>query len=275
MNNKTLSIGDTNALVKSIKFSQDNENFILNCLKTSDKLHTILNYFKITEYNFYKIFAEFEVRKNGFISLNREDKSEEFIILNSLLISYLTSSRTLIDLLSSFERPNLMDAHFKLTYDSNFYYQLMYTLRNFALHGHIPIYFDSLRYSFNLEYILKEGENFNFSRSARITLDKIRKTISEEHLDIANIDFYTTITEYHHCLLISTKQFFEVYEGILKKQFTKYKELIKKYKNDNQKLYLYLDNEIHSVSTINIIEWIDSLNDFIQKSLSFYEQKFT
>ena len=166
MNNKSVSIADSNILDKTVNLSPDDEQFILNCLKTSDKLHTIFNYFKITEYNFYKIFVEFEVKKNGFISLKCEDKSEEFIVLNSLLISYLTSSRTLTDLLESFEQTDLMDDHFKKIYDTNFYYQLMYTLRNFALHGHIPIYFDGLRYSFNLEYILKEGENFKFSNSA-------------------------------------------------------------------------------------------------------------
>ena len=275
MNNKSVSIADSNILNKTVNLSPDDEQFILNCLNTSDKLHTIFNYFKITEYNFYKIFVEFEVKKNGFISLKCEDESEEFIVLNSLLISYLTSSRTLTDLLESFEQTDLMDDHFKKIYDTNFYYQLMYTLRNFALHGHIPIYFDGLRYSFNLEYILKEGENFKFSNSAKSTLEKVRNTILEDHFDIANIDFYTTITEYHHSLLISTKQFFEVYESILKGKFTKYKELIEKYKNDDDILYLNLGNEIHSIFPNDILKWINSQDNFIQERLSFYEQQFT
>lgn len=63
MNNKSVSIADSNILDKTVNLNPDDEQFILKCLKTSDKLHTIFNYFKITEYNFYKIFVEFEVKK--------------------------------------------------------------------------------------------------------------------------------------------------------------------------------------------------------------------
>lgn len=275
MNNKSVSIGNTDILEKSIKFNQTDEEFIIDCLKKLDKLHTIIDFFKISEYNFYQFFSQFDIKSNGSIVLNNENKSEEFIILNSLLISYLASSRTLIDLLQSFDKKNSMDRHFKHTYDNNFYYQLMYTLRNFALHGHIPIYFDGRRYSFNLEYILKEGEHFNFNKSAKNSLEKIKKIIFEEQLNIANIDFYTAITEYHRSLLMLIKLFFEEYRIIFKEQFTKYKELLKKFKSNNDLLYLYLNKEVHSVQTIDMVKWINSLYDYIQKSLSFFDQQFS
>lgn len=275
MNNKSVSIGDTNVFERSIKFNQSDEEFILNCLNKMDKLHTIVDFFRISEYSFYHIFSEFDIKNDGSISLKREYKSEEFIILNSLFISYLASSRTLIDLLKSFDKNKLMDVHIKQTYDTNFYYQLMYTLRNFALHGHIPIYFDGVKYSFNPEYILKEGEKFNFSNSAKISLEQRRKTISEDNIDITNINFYTAITEFHHSLLTLSRLFFLEYKEILRNQFTKYKKLLEKFKNDKELLYLYLNNEIHSIKTIDMIKWINSQDDFIQKSLSFYEQQFT
>ncbi len=66
-----------------------------------------------------------------------------------------------------------------------------------------------------------------------------------------------------------------MYESILKGKFTKYKELIEKYKNDDDTLYLNLGNEIHSNFPKDILKWINSLDNFIQESLSFYEQQFT
>ena len=66
-----------------------------------------------------------------------------------------------------------------------------------------------------------------------------------------------------------------MYESILKGKFTKYKELIEKYKNDDDILYLNLGNEIHSIFPNDILKWINSLDNFIQESLSFYEQQFT
>lgn len=89
MNNKSVSIGNTDVLEKSIKFNQTDEEFIIDCLKKLDKLHTIIDFFKISEYNFYQFFSQFDIKSNGSIVLNNENKSEEFIILNSLLISYL------------------------------------------------------------------------------------------------------------------------------------------------------------------------------------------
>ena len=71
MNNKSVSIADSNILDKTVNLSPDDEQFILNCLKTSDKLHTIFNYFKITEYNFYKIFAV--------VALKQDDEWYNFI----------------------------------------------------------------------------------------------------------------------------------------------------------------------------------------------------
>ena len=71
------------------------------------------------------------------------------------------------------------------------------------------------------------------------------------------------------------KLFFEEYRIIFKEQFTKYKELLKKFKSNNDLLYLYLNKEVHSVQTIDMVKWINSLYDYIQKSLSFFDQQFS
>ena len=63
MNNKSVSIADSNILDKTVNLSPDDEQFILNCLKTSDKLHTIFNYFKITEYNFIRFLLNLKSKK--------------------------------------------------------------------------------------------------------------------------------------------------------------------------------------------------------------------
>mgnify|MGYP001688509900 FL=1 len=186
-----------------VHLSKENEKLIVNFLSTSDELHTINQFYHVYIFNFCQILYHFELDTNDNIRKQNGLNGDEFIIINSLLINLMSSSKTLVDLLIHFDKKysQKLEKMINRIYDSEFLYILIMTLRNFALHGHIPLSFNQNRYSFNLDYILKEGEKFNFSKSSKEAFIRIRDEIRHVYGDIANIAFTKTLMDFHLNLL--------------------------------------------------------------------------
>ena len=62
MNNKSVSIGNTDILEKSIKFNQTDEEFIIDCLKKLDKLHTIIDFSRFLNITFINFFLNLTLK---------------------------------------------------------------------------------------------------------------------------------------------------------------------------------------------------------------------
>ena len=126
-----------------VHLSKENEKLIVNFLSALDELHTINQFYHIYIFNFYQILYHFELDTNDNIIKQNGLNGDEFIIINSLLINLMSSSKTLVDLLIQFDKKYSQKLEKKINkiYDSEFSYILIMTLRNFALHGHIPLSF--------------------------------------------------------------------------------------------------------------------------------------
>lgn len=234
-----------------VHLSKENEKLIVNFLSTSDELHTINQFYHVYIFNFCQIFYHFALGTNDNIRKQNGLNGDEFIIINSLLINLMSSSKTLVDLLINFDKKYSQKLE-KMTnklYDSELSYILIMTLRNFALHGHIPLYFNQNRYSFNLDYILKEGEKFNFSKSSKEALTKIRDEIRHVYGDVANIAFTKTLMDFHLNLLKIYYQFYIENQSLLESFFKSVELKLQKEKRKikNGQLIIEIDGELHSI----------------------------
>jgi len=147
------------------------------------------------------------------------------------------------------------------------------TLRNFALHGHIPLYFNQNRYSFNLDYILKEGEKFNFSKSSKEAFTKIRDEIRHVYGDIANIAFTKTLMDFHLNLLKIYYQFYIENQSLLESFFKSVELKLQKEKRKikNGQLIIEIDGERHGIIMSSKIAWLNKLMQ--EAKINFYDFK--
>ena len=275
MNNKSLiPMPDLN-LDDIVHLSKENEKLIVNFLSTSDELHTINQFYHVYIFNFCQILYHFELDTNDNIRKQNGLNGDEFIIINSLLINLMSSSKTLVDLLIHFDKKYSQELEKMINriYDSEFSYILIMTLRNFALHGHIPLSFNQNRYSFNLDYILKEGEKFNFSKSSKEAFIRIRDEIRHVYGDIANIAFTKTLMDFHLNLLKIYYHFYLENQSLLEIFFKSVELKLQKERRKikNRQLIIEIDGELHSIIMSSKTALLNKLMQ--EAKINFYDFK--
>ncbi len=215
MNNKTvLSLEDidTSKLGEFISPTEEESSFIEKYINIQDYFKTMRDSFYMTEFNFYQIFDNFIVHSDDRLTRNTNQPFNDFCVINSLIANYLAVSKMFIDLVAKFDSPSNSELKTFISeiYNNKFCYCLMSTLRNFTLHGHLPVYYFQNRYSFNLDYILVEGEKFKFSKSGKMRIKNTSSKIFNQYQLPPNISLSVTIIEYHKLLFDIFIKFFEV-----------------------------------------------------------------
>ena len=215
MNNKivlSLEDIDTSKLGEFISPTEEESSFIEKYINMQDYFKTMRESFYMTEFNFYQIFDNFIVHSDDRLTRNTTQPFNDFCVINSLIANYLAVSKMFIHLAEHFDSLSNLDLKTFISeiYNKNFYYCLMNTLRNFTLHGHLPVYYFQNRYSFNLDYILVEGEKFKFSKSGKMRIKDTTSKIFNQYRLPPNISFSVTIIEYHKLLFDIFIKFFEI-----------------------------------------------------------------
>ena len=104
MNNTTIIIDGTFDSEKVIKVSGKDAEILSAYLNVIDKLHTIENFIGIHVLNFNQIFYHFDLARAGTARKVRGIVSDEFVLINSLTINFITSGKTLIDVIEQFDK---------------------------------------------------------------------------------------------------------------------------------------------------------------------------
>ena len=184
-----------------------------------------------------------------------------------------------VEIVENFDKSVYDDIHSFISdkYDSSFYYQLMTELRNFSLHGHLPVYYNDGRYSFNLHYILEEGKKYKFNKARKEKFKVISQQIRENHNNIANISFSITLIEYHKVIIEIFEHFFVIYTPDFSKKHCNFRKIIDKY-NENEKdnyACVYLDDSLHILNISNsMIETLKKEHSNAIEILNVYIKKF-
>ena len=160
--------------------------------------------------------------------------------------------------------------------DNNFSYKLATTLRNFALHGHVPIYYNHGKYSFNLQYILREGSKFKFSKSFINSLIDIATKIQKEHGDIANIAYTSTIANYQYGVFQIIQVFLQNNKKFCNDLFYQAEKIISDQLEENTNiLYFEVFDEVHSINVSDMSVWYDKLITHISNEQDNFEKIFS
>ena len=248
MNNKSIVPYSRIDEEKVIFPSNEESEIIENYLGQIDKFHTLVKTFNINNFNFHQILYHFTMHADDTLIRTNGLPSDDFTVINTLLINYLSTSKMFVEIVENFDKSVYDDIHSFISdkYDSSFYYQLMTELRNFSLHGHLPVYYNDGRYSFNLHYILEEGKKHKFNKARKEKFKVISQQIRENHNNIANISFSITLIEYHKVIIEIFEHFFVIYTPDFSKKHCNFRKIIDKY-NENEKdnyACVYLDDSL-------------------------------
>ena len=230
--------------------TKDETCLVESYIKIHDSFNTLKESFYMTEFNFFQIANNFIIHSDDRLTRTTNHPFSNFCVINTLIANYLSISKMFIDLVEKFNSSSTtpMKEFLSNLYDNNFCYCLMSTLRNFTLHGHLPIYLNidkyQERYSFNLDYILEEGKNFKFSKSAKKNIEDLTRKIHEQYKSISNISFSKTILEYHKLLFDIFNKFFDVHYSSFCNIQKEFDSFLKKYESyvQNNLIFIKISN---------------------------------
>lgn len=200
--------------VKVPDFSEEEYKFIENYIEFTRHIQEIDQLFRIFKINFQDILLHYQLYNNDTIirQMDLENKEDDIIIINALVINYISSAKTFTESVENFivkklgkdELEKFKSMYLSKIYDENFSYRLLIRLRDYAQHGHLPVHMSyDKKYSFDLEQILYTP-HFSQNQKMKDEITNIIEKIYNEFGNNPRIMFTRTIAEFQLCV-------FEIY----------------------------------------------------------------
>lgn len=170
-------------------------------IRSLEEIHDLFELFCFNCNSFdnnYHVFSSLHLKL-----FNQSFSHENFIAINSYLINIISYGKILVDAMETVtkekelkktEAYNYVDIVHQI-YDTSFSYRLMYFLRNFSQHGHLPISYTDKTYCINLELILS-APHFNFKSKNKNELNSIAKEIIEKCNHNPTLNLTIPLSEY-------------------------------------------------------------------------------
>ena len=240
--------------IKIPKYSKDEIDIIEKFIEFTRHLQEIDKLFHVFQMNLQDILLHYELYYDDRIirKIDIENEEKDIIIINALVINYISSAKTFTESIEIFLTQNLGKEElnkFKNNclskiYDKKFSYRLLIRLRDYAQHGHLPVHMSAdKRCSFDLQQIINTP-HFQTNKKLKNELIELSKEICNKFGDNPRIAFTRSLAEFQLNVL-------EIYSYFIK--------FIKEALNN---LKIELDNLIKKRPDIINIS-TDALNGFI------------
>ena len=214
------------------QISEQDKNVIKEIVNVTRDFLEINQLFYVFLFNSLALEDTFILKYNDKLERIRyvEFDCDDFLLLNSLTINYISSGVTFVKSLEDYFKNNLdkeMCSIFKKEYiskkyDTCFSYRLFSLLRNYSQHGHLIVSCDLNGYCFDLNKIFN-NPHFNYNNTMLTEINNIIKKFLYKVGDYPCIAFSRSIAEYKLCLSEIYLNFINLIE----------KDMLKKYKNFN------------------------------------------
>lgn len=232
-------IENTDINIEKIKvpnFSNEEIYTIDKFLKFTRDIQEIDQLFRIFQTNLRQILLNYELNNDDTIDrkADLDNDEDDIIIINTLVINYISSAKTFVESVENFLKINLESDkinEFKTNclskiYDERFSYRLLIRLRDYAQHGHLPVYMSwDNKCSFDLDPILYTP-HFNHNSKMQNEMLSLRQKIYNEYKDNPRIMFTLSIAEFQLSVLEIYIFFINIIEEELVKLVNKFNTLI-------------------------------------------------
>ena len=207
-------------------------------VETTRHIQEINSLFHIFRFNLKNILHNYNLFGSDKVERKIEYDFEvsDDIAINALTIGFISSGKTLIESIESFLKMNSEKLHqeFKKNclmkeYDDNFHYRLLLRLRDYAQHGHFPVWvnFDN-KFCFDLNHILSTP-HFNHNSNVKNQMDDIEKDIFNKYSDYPYIAFTLSLAEFNVCTTRIYLEFLDKIRSLLHGSVENIESLLKKH----------------------------------------------
>ncbi len=242
MRNEKILAKDVNLDFENLvlpELSQSEKNVFELYVEINRHFQEINNLYRIFQFNLNSLLDTYVLNTNDIFELKcKENQTEEdYIMINAFTINFVSSGKILTDsmeTLSTEINKNVLRTEFDFKkncischYDKNFSYRLLYHLRNFSQHGHLPvnITYDK-KLNFDLDHIL-ETPHFSHNSLHKAQMENFRKEIYEKFEDYPYITYTKSIAEYNLTILEIYVDFILYFEEPLRGLVNKVEEILK------------------------------------------------
>lgn len=157
----------------------------------------------------------------------------DFIAINSLVISYISSAKTLTEFLRAVSKEwvknnisNMFNTYCSKKYDKNYTYRLLTNLRNIMQHGYLPVSFNNNRYSFDVHQIL-HAPHFHFNGLLKTDMENFIAKLDKPGDKIANLALTYSLAEFTVEVIDIYKCFISCLKSAVQDSFNNLEKLIK------------------------------------------------
>lgn len=254
-------LDNTNIDIEKIEipnFSDDDMNLIESFLEYTRHIQEIDQLFRIFRINLQNILLHYVLNNDDTIirKIDLCNKEEDIIIINALVINYISSAKTFTESIENFlfkklgenELNNFKANCLSKFYDEKFSYRLLIRLRDYAQHGHLPIYMSKdKKCSFDLDQIL-HTPHFNHNKKMQDEMINLKQKIYTEFRDYPRIMFTMSIAEFRLSILEIYISFINTIKGHLVNLVNKLDNLI----NEKPNIIYRSDDDLNGLILYSI-----------------------
>lgn len=290
-------IKDTNINPDNIKIPEldDKElNIIQEYIEFTRHIQEIDQLFHLFKVNLDNLLINYNLINDDtfFRKINLFKENDDRIIINTLVINYISSAKTLVESIDNFFSEKLGEEKYNAykddcinkIYDERFSYRLLIRLRDFSQHGHLPVYISvDNKCSFDLEQILNTP-HFKHNKKLEKEMKNISSKIQKDFGDNPRIMFTRSIAEFEICIL-------EIYNYFILESIAELANLRKKlddlidrrpdiiYKSKDSLngfiLYVIIDGNAHCMDPRqNSIKMVEKIRDEVKTELENVKKEF-
>lgn len=290
--NKNINIDVNKIAIPTFKNTE--KHLINEYIEFTRHFQEIDQLFHILKVNLDHLLIHYELMNNDII-IKKDNFSvdeNDGIIINALVINYISAARTFVESVEIFLKERLGEEalqKFKTTnlskiYDERFSYRLLYNLRNFSQHGHLPVYIEANnKCSFDLEQILYTP-HFEHNKKLKKEMESIKEKILKEFEDNPRIMFTRTLAEFQIAILEIYVDFINfIFDNLVfyKKEIEKLIDtkpnIVYKSKDIFNGFIMYevKDNNIHCFDpNQNPIEMVENIKENLLNDLKKNKEEF-
>ena len=182
-------------------------------------LQEIRQLYLMFQYCLDSIDSKYTLMSNGNLRIKGKNTSteEDYIAINALTNSLISSGRTLVEAMECYVRENYSEAdaarkefmdHLHSIYDSSFSYRFLIRMRDYSQHGHLPVNQNGEWFGFDLYQVLNKP-HFKHNGKIKQQLEKSVQEVRDVYGDLLRLSLAMTIAEFTAYLLDIYKQFWK------------------------------------------------------------------
>lgn len=220
------------------ELSQSELNALERFVEISRHVEEIHGLFSVFLKNIEAFRSEYTLKNGGriFRGSALADAQDDYIAINAHTINVISSGKTLVESMDCYiktggiedSKKSAYAAFCSKIYDASFSYRLLFQLRNYAQHGHLPVSTDGKTYFFDLPQII-DKPHYAHNKTLKKQLCQINRDCIATYGQIPKIPLTESIAEFSAELLYIYENFWNFAECEFKIAAASFFETVEKY----------------------------------------------